>query len=239
MLAYPFENHLETARGQMTRIFFITGATIAIIISPSSADDKKKYSKDEIPAIFLNAIQISDIEKKQLRWARNKVYQEEAQVYAIIQTFAENVKEIAHKEEGKKIDENEFDINDMLRHAGLERGTPQEDAEAFLNRLRKSMLDPDAAKLQQVVIYESGPIRWICGEINGKNRYGAYTGYKSFFGLIGSNPNIQPDLTYSPTLSQIERTGGWYAAHNDLCGLPKNPSGELLIPIYRLQKQTN
>ena len=44
--------------------------------------------------------------------------------------------------------------------------------------IRALMKDPDSAKFQGEFISFTG---WFCGEVNSKNEYGAYVGYKRFF----------------------------------------------------------
>ena len=53
--------------------------------------------------------------------------------------------------------------------------------------LSQTLKDPDSAKFQNVRIvdYEGGKV--VCGEVNGKNSYGGYVGYKPFAaGISGS-----------------------------------------------------
>lgn len=48
--------------------------------------------------------------------------------------------------------------------------------------VRESMKDPDAAKFRNVALYISSFDQpRICGQVNGKNSYGAYTGFGDFF----------------------------------------------------------
>lgn len=43
--------------------------------------------------------------------------------------------------------------------------------------------DPDSVKFRNVGIYqkEEGEERYVCGQVNAKNLYGAYVGYKWFY----------------------------------------------------------
>jgi len=45
------------------------------------------------------------------------------------------------------------------------------------NRVRSMMKDPDSIKFKNVKNYKNNV---VCGKLNSKNSYGAYTGYKSF-----------------------------------------------------------
>lgn len=49
--------------------------------------------------------------------------------------------------------------------------------------ISRGLKDPDAAKFRNIGIYKSttgkGGVS-VCGEVNAKNSYGAYVGYKSF-----------------------------------------------------------
>ena len=55
------------------------------------------------------------------------------------------------------------------------------DIEAAKEAAAYDLLDPDSAKFRNVVEVEDGVA--VCGEINGKNAYNAYTGYKPFSAL--------------------------------------------------------
>lgn len=64
--------------------------------------------------------------------------------------------------------------------------TPKEIAliRSFLDDVLK---DADSAKFKDVVIWlkpGAEPVHSICGQINSKNSYGAYGGYKTFFGAL-------------------------------------------------------
>lgn len=61
--------------------------------------------------------------------------------------------------------------------------------ERSLNSVREDMLDPDAAKFRNVKLLElieDDSIKYVCGEVNGKNLFGAYVGYKSFIANGGT-----------------------------------------------------
>lgn len=51
--------------------------------------------------------------------------------------------------------------------------------------VRRGMLDPDAAQFREVRRCSGDPTIWR-GEVNGKNTFGAYTGFKPFFFSDGS-----------------------------------------------------
>lgn len=60
--------------------------------------------------------------------------------------------------------------------------------------------DPAAAQFREVKYYFKKPkkegasgMHVVCGEVNGKNAYGAYTGFKRFFWYDGGSPMIRPD----------------------------------------------
>jgi peptidoglycan hydrolase-like protein with peptidoglycan-binding domain len=65
----------------------------------------------------------------------------------------------------------------------FENAKPLEDEEAIakLNEtLEDKLLDPFSAQYKNIVILPSGN---ICGSVNSKNSYGAYTGYQQFFAM--------------------------------------------------------
>lgn len=52
--------------------------------------------------------------------------------------------------------------------------------EEAVRSVKKQLKDPDSAKIQNVRLVKYGASKVICGEVNGKNSFGAYTGYKPF-----------------------------------------------------------
>jgi hypothetical protein len=52
----------------------------------------------------------------------------------------------------------------------------------ILNELTRDLYDPASATLRDVIlkVSENGKVVTMCGEINGKNRLGAYAGYRKF-----------------------------------------------------------
>lgn len=61
----------------------------------------------------------------------------------------------------------------------------------------RDLRDPDSARFRDVRVYltETGA-QVVCGEINGKNAYGAYVGYRGFI-VAGENVIREGDATYS------------------------------------------
>lgn len=49
--------------------------------------------------------------------------------------------------------------------------------------LAQNFKDPRSAQWRGVFISYEDPLRYLCGEVNAKNSYGAYTGFKRFFTL--------------------------------------------------------
>lgn len=47
--------------------------------------------------------------------------------------------------------------------------------------------DPDSVRFRDVAIYQryNSEQRFLCGEVNAKNSYGAYVGYKTFYATDG------------------------------------------------------
>ncbi|MEN2980254.1 hypothetical protein P7L78_26385 [Tistrella bauzanensis] len=102
-------------------------------------------------------------------------------------------------------------IRDLATAAAADPADTFEDH--TITKAREMMKDPDATQFRNVRIvpYGAGG-RLACGEINGKNSYGAYTGFVRFAG--------------TPAEVQIEATGGsnnWLnqslsAGITDACG---------------------
>lgn len=83
------------------------------------------------------------------------------------------------------------------------------DDEALLAKAKdavsRDMLDPEAARFRDLRIYKKPPtdedpdgMSLVCGEVNGKNAYGAYTGYSRFFWYEGGSVMRKTDFTAAP-----------------------------------------
>lgn len=62
-----------------------------------------------------------------------------------------------------------------------------------------SLKDPDSAKFRNVAVKDFGSLKVVCGEVNGKNSYGGYVGFKRFVsginsGTIESTGSRYPDI---------------------------------------------
>lgn len=77
--------------------------------------------------------------------------------------------------------------------------------ESILTLVTHDFLDPDAAEFRYVKVSSSYGHTSACGEVNGVNTYGAYTGYKAFYvwedsvnvlgeGLFNIKPEDGPNL---------------------------------------------
>lgn len=53
---------------------------------------------------------------------------------------------------------------------------------AVEERIRRAMRDPESADFRQVAIVTVGAHVTVCGEVNGKNGFGGFTGYQPFLG---------------------------------------------------------
>lgn len=57
-------------------------------------------------------------------------------------------------------------------------------------RVLKQMFDPTAATFKNVHTYKKNDGGWtVCGDVNGKNRFGGYVGYERFV-VVDSNPEV-------------------------------------------------
>lgn len=64
------------------------------------------------------------------------------------------------------------------------------------------LLDGESARFRNVRLVPPFNGNIVCGEVNGKNRYGAYTGFVRFDAVIdsGSSPNVEMESDSSYTL---------------------------------------
>jgi hypothetical protein len=73
--------------------------------------------------------------------------------------------------------------------------------------VRRQMFDPEAARFRRVIRGE-GPRTW-CGEVNGRNRYGGYVGFRRFIADLdkGQAQVAPPDPAEGAVLEQLEAIG--------------------------------
>lgn len=74
------------------------------------------------------------------------------------------------------------DPNDTLVNTRPDQANAS-DQRYIQNRIVSSMKDPGAAQLRAVRSFDlsNGQGRAICGEVNGKNSFGAYVGFQPFY----------------------------------------------------------
>ncbi len=93
---------------------------------------------------------------------------------------------------------NEVHVHAMNTEEFLSEGNSEREAvRQALHSLAAGLKDPDSAKFRNVAIKKYEGLRIVCGEVNAKNSYGAYVGFKKF--------------AAGPTESTIEITNGRYA----------------------------
>lgn len=76
--------------------------------------------------------------------------------------------------------------------------------------VRQSLKDPDSAKFQNVRLrdFEGGKV--VCGEVNGKNSYGAYAGFTPFVGGITGSTMLDISSRY-PDVNNASNAGIYLA----------------------------
>jgi hypothetical protein len=77
--------------------------------------------------------------------------------------------------------------------------------------------DPDSAEYQNLKVFMKPGKEWVlCGQVNAKNDFGGYTGYKLFYKDDNSHLTlIQPELTGEP--GQAEVVNLFLGAYRALC----------------------
>ena len=78
-------------------------------------------------------------------------------------------------------------------------GTEAQAMEKAKESIAKSLKDPGSAQFRDVSIKTFGANKIVCGEVNGKNSYGGYVGFKRFVagvnvGTIQSTGSRYPDV---------------------------------------------
>jgi hypothetical protein len=96
-----------------------------------------------------------------------KEYEEERRedVKRLIDTF-HFLSEVAYSEEGSPSDAEYIDI--VLEH------------------IKSEMLDSESARFRNLEIRGEDDAKYVCGEVNGKNRFGGYTGFQGFIANAAS-----------------------------------------------------
>lgn len=74
-------------------------------------------------------------------------------------------------------------------HARAEAVDDESLMESTKQTVADTLKDPSSAQFKSVVVYNGGKQRTVCGEVNGKNSYGGYVGFKKFYKYENS-PNV-------------------------------------------------
>jgi hypothetical protein len=100
----------------------------------------------------------------------------------------------------------------------LNSKTPEELAAMLFPVFAKLLKDPDSARYINVHKFVGhGDKNVICGQVNAKNPFGAYTGYKMF--IVNGNDNtltIQPEFS-GTDVSQVSAVNEFVAKFRELC----------------------
>lgn len=101
-------------------------------------------------------------------------------------------------------------IHAKLTSVALTKDSPEKVMQAIQDLVRYDMKDPDATKFRNVrlVNYLDGKV--VCGEYNGKNSYGAYVGFKRFYGSPDDYETLSTDS--SSSVIDDQKNAGLYAA---------------------------
>lgn len=88
----------------------------------------------------------------------------------------------------------------ILMAASVGGCTPTDPAaekiEAAKQTVARDLFDPSAVQFRNVVVYPSA----ICGQFNGKNRLGAYVGFKDFIYVAGRS-EVMPRIDFDDPAS--------------------------------------
>lgn len=92
-------------------------------------------------------------------------------------------------------------------------GSEQEARERVAAQLR----DPNSAQFRNInMIAQSTGGEAVCGEVNGRNAFGAYSGFQRFV-FYGGVVSIEPDLGVSPSAADYEASMAFLRRHTRLC----------------------
>ncbi|MDE9454590.1 hypothetical protein [Xenorhabdus bovienii] len=75
--------------------------------------------------------------------------------------------------------------------------------EAVKEQVNRAMKDPTSSLFRDIALYRDGEDKaYACGEVNGKNEYGAYTGFKPFIAnVVITKDGIVPLVDYADSYS--------------------------------------
>lgn len=86
-----------------------------------------------------------------------------------------------------------------------ERKAVLTEVERFKTALTSGFKDPSSAQFKNVVAYGVAKplhIAFLCGQVNAKNSYGAYIGFKRFF-MIGTSVSEVEDSRNGPVINEM------------------------------------
>ena len=99
-------------------------------------------------------------------------------------------------------------VSDMASHVSvfMEKGTQDKAIEAAKSSVADSLRDPPSAQFRGVrmVTYLHGKV--VCGEVNGKNAYGGYVGYRPFVSGTSTSTIFDADNEY-PAIQSAANAG--------------------------------
>lgn len=90
----------------------------------------------------------------------------------------------------RKVNESKSQINTFIKRAKQEA--------------TRSFLDPDSAKFRNLFVTKGKSILSLCGEVNGKNSYGGYVGYRRFIQHYDTSNNTYDNVTTEPDAPKDE-----------------------------------
>lgn len=65
--------------------------------------------------------------------------------------------------------------------------------------------DPVSVQYRNVFISKTGETALLCGEINGKNVYGGYVGFRAFVGMLDKDTTVVGGEIFPPDLAQATK----------------------------------
>lgn len=79
---------------------------------------------------------------------------------------------------------------------------PRNEMETFVTRAKqeatRSFLDPESGKFRNLYVTKDNTGLSLCGEINGKNSYGGYVGYRRFIQHFDTSKNTYEKVSTEP-----------------------------------------
>lgn len=123
----------------------------------------------------------------------------------------------------------------MVLAAVVAMGACSNEAGAAKSRVADQLRDPASAQFREVkVVRQADGSSAVCGEVNGKNAYGGYVGFRGFV-VRGSEVHIRNDDINYGDVAEIEAATAAIRASTKYCLLAGRPASDVEASSAEMQ----